>query len=424
MLPAQTDLFLRFAAALAIGFLIGLQREYASGEHSRRLTAGERTFALISLAGALAAMIGDLLGSPLVLAMVIAAVTVFTGIGHAANSFMLKRVGTTTEVAILVALMIGVLCYYDYVTLAAALGIGVTVVLNLKLTTDRFVQALTQTDITAALQMAVISIIILPILPNRSFWAEPLDVLNPFNIWLMVVFISGISFLGYVLLKFTRPEQGIGLTGFLGGLVSSTAVTLSLAKRSKGEQGEAITRSLGFAIVLAWAVMFLRVLVQVWVVNRELLRVVWGPIMAAGVVAMGYSAYLYFQQRRAETSGEVEFSNPFDLATAVRFGGFYALVLLASRTAQMLFGTSGVFTSSILSGLVDVNAITLSMAELSRTGSLTEEVASQAIVLAVMSNTLVKGLMVIVLGNHRLRWVILPGMLLTLLVGLGAAFLL
>lgn len=423
MLPDQTDLFFRFVAALAIGFLIGLQREYASGEHSRRLTAGERTFALISLAGALAAMIGDLLASPIILAMMIVAVTVFTGIGHAANSFFLKRVGTTTEVAILVALLIGVLCYYDFVTLAAALGIGVTVVLNLKLTTDRFVQALTPADISAALQMAVISIIILPLLPNRAFWPAPFDVLNPFNLWLMVVFISGISFLGYVLLKITRPEQGIGLTGFLGGLVSSTAVTLSLAKRSREDLSGQISRSLAFAVFLAWAVMFLRVLLQVWVVNGALLRVVWLPVSAAGLVAMGYSGYLYVQQRRVATQGEVEFSNPFDLMTAIRFGLFYALVLLVSRAAQMLFGTTGIFTSSILSGVVDVNAITLSMAELSRTGGLSQIVASQAIVLAVMSNTLVKGLMVVALGNVILRRAILPGMLLTLMVGLGVAFL-
>jgi uncharacterized membrane protein (DUF4010 family) len=417
----QSDLFLRFGAALTIGFLIGLQREYASGEHGRRLTAGERTFALICLAGALAAMLGDLLGSPLILVMAILTVTVFTGIGHAANAFMRNRVGTTTEVAILVAMLIGALCYYDYIALAAALGIASTVVLNLKLTTDRFVQALTPEDITAALQMAVISLIVLPILPNQSFWDAPLDVLNPFKIWLMVVFISAISFLGYVLIKVMDASQGIGLTGFLGGLISSTAVTLSLSQRSRGAESGPLMRSLAFAIHLAWSVMFLRVLAQVAVLNAALLRTVWLPVVLAGLAAAGYSLFLYVRQRQTQTRSDVDFSNPFDLMTAFRFGLLYALILLITRAAQTYFGASGIYLSSALSGLVDVNAITLSMAELSRTGGLALPVAARAIVLAALSNTLVKGLMVAALGSPVLRRTILPGMFLTLAVGLASA---
>ncbi|TAK12845.1 MAG: MgtC/SapB family protein [Anaerolineae bacterium] len=420
----QTDLFLRFGAALGIGFLIGLQREYAYGEHGRRLTAGERTFALISLAGALAAMLSDILGAPEILAMVVVGVTLFTGIGHAANAFLRNRVGTTTEVAILVALMLGALCYYGHLTLAAAIGISTTVVLNLKFTTDKFVQALTREDITAALQMAVISVIVLPILPNRSFWEAPLDVLNPFTIWLMVVFISGISFLGYVLIKVAGPHQGIGLTGLLGGLVSSTAVTLSFSQRSREEKDRLISTALAFAIHVAWAIMFARVLGQVVIINAPLLRVVWVPLVAAGLAAGGYSYFLYRQQRQVVSPQDVEFNNPFDLMAALRFGLLYALILLATRAAQTYFGTTGIFASSILSGLLDVNAITISMAQLSRGGSVELGVAAQAITLAVMSNTVVKGGMVLALGSPMLRRLILPGLILTLAAGLATAFLL
>jgi len=231
---SQTELFVRFGASIAIGFMIGLQREFAKGGKKNSLSAGERTFALFGLIGALAAMAADEMGSPLVLVVIVLLIGLFLVVSYFVEAKE-GRVGLTTEVAAVLTVLIGALCYWDHLTLAVTIGISTTVLLSLKVETDRFVSALTREDVSAALQLAVISAIVLPVLPNQSLFEVPFDVLNPFKIWLMVVFISGISFLGYIAIKIVGPEQGIGLTGFLGGLVSSTAVTLSFSERSKGE---------------------------------------------------------------------------------------------------------------------------------------------------------------------------------------------
>jgi uncharacterized membrane protein (DUF4010 family) len=237
----------------------------------------------------------------------------------------------------------------------------------------------------------------------------------------MVVFISGISFLGYVAIKVIGPEQGIGLTGLLGGLVSSTAVTLSFSERSNREPQ--LAKPFALAITVAWTVMFGRVLVEVGVLNKALLSQIWPPIVAAGLVGLGYCIYLSFSQRTTE-KGDMEFSNPFDLGSAIKFGLLYGLVLLISRAAQMYLGNAGIYLSSIVAGMADVDAIALSMAELSGTGALDLETASNAVILATMSNTIVKGGIALFGGSIALRKPLLPALILILTAGLGLAFLL
>jgi uncharacterized membrane protein (DUF4010 family) len=413
------DLFTRFGASIAIGFLIGLQREYAHGGQGRTIIAGERTYALFGLAGALAALIADQLGSELAFLGIILLLGSFLTVAYYLEARG-GRIGITSEVASIITIGIGVLCYWGYLILAIALGITTMVILSIKLETDQLARALTREDVIAALQMAVISAIILPVLPNESFLPPPFDVLNPFKIWLMVVFISGINFLGYVAIKFVGPEQGIGLTGLLGGMVSSTAVTLSFSERSNREPD--LSKPFVLAITVAWTVMFARVLIEVGVVNASLLGNVWLPITLAGLVGLLYCAYLFFMQRTAEKS-DMKFSNPFDLMSAIKFGLLYALVLLISRTAQMYLGDAGLYLSSIISGVADVDAITLTMAELSRTGVLGMDTAALAIVLATMSNTLVKGGIALLAGSVTLRKSLVPVIVMILVVGLGSAFL-
>ena len=415
----QTDLFIRFGTAIAIGFMIGLQREFAKGHKRKPLVAGERTFALLSMVGCLAAMAADVIDSPFAFLVII----LIPGILIVASYYVgasVGHIGMTSDVAMLIAVLIGAMCYWGDLALAVAVGIVTTLLLSLKVETDRLVRALTQEDINAALELAVISAIVLPVLPNRGFLAPPFDVLNPFKIWLMVVFISGISFLGYVAIKILGPKQGIGITGFLGGLVSSTAVTLSFSQRSKREND--LARPFAFAIMVACTVMFVRIIVLVGVLNKELIKVIWLPIIAAGGVGVIYCIFLFFSQRAAE-KGEVEFSNPFDLAAAIKFGILYGVILLVSKTAQLYLGNPGIFLSSIVSGFANVDAITLTMAELSNSGGLELHTASQAIVMAAISNTVVKGGIAIMAGSPALRKVLLPGLLATIVVGISVAFL-
>ena len=412
---SSVDQFLRFGVALAIGFMIGLQREYAFQAAKRELVAGERTFALMGIIGALAAMTTEILASPIGFFVVSLVVGAFIWIAY----FLEARhgqLGLTTEIAMLITILCGALCYWNYLSLAAAIGIATTVLLSLKLETDRLVQALTRQDIFAALQLAVISIIILPILPNRSLLPAPFDVLNPFKIWLMVVFISGINFLGYVSIKIVGPDRGIGLTGLFGGLASSTAVTLGFTERSNRERQ--LAKPFALAIMIAWTVMFGRVLVEVSIIDTVLLRYVWLPITAAGAAGLLYCLFLYLSRRTVEKDN-LQFSNPFDLWSAIKFGMLYAVVLVVARAAQLYLGETGVFLSSLLSGLVDVDAITLSLAQLSNAGALSHPIAAQGIVLATIANTAVKGGIVLLGSAPQLKRAILPGLVLVLLTAIG-----
>jgi uncharacterized membrane protein (DUF4010 family) len=403
-----------------MGFLVGLQREYAHGDPGKEIFAGERTFSLMAMIGCAAAMASDLLGSPWPFIGIILALSAFIAIAYFVGAWR-GAVGLTSEVAALLIIIAGALCYWEYLALAAAITVATTVLLSLKVQMDSIIRRISPEDIRATLMFAVITVIILPVLPNQAYGPPPLDVLNPYKIWMMVVFISGISFLGYLLIKLVGARQGIGLTGLLGGLASSTAVTLSFAQRSQDEQE--LAKPFALAITVAWTVMFGRVVVEVAALNRDLLSELWLPMAAAAGVGLVYCAYLYLSQR-TDKEGDVEFSNPFELGPAIKFGLFFAFILLISKAAQVYLGNTGVYISSILAGLADVDAITLSMAELSGpAGELDVGTAAQAIVLATMANTAVKGGIVLTSGSRSLRRALLPGFLLMLVTGIAVAFL-
>lgn len=419
----EARVILNIAFGVGVGFFIGLQREHAHTERGGDggVFAGERTFSLLALAGALAALISEQLQAPMVFLIAIVFVALLSVSAYTVEAIRHGRRGITTEVAVLITVLIGGLSYWGYFILAGALGVIVTFILTIKLETDRFAQALTREDIFAVLQFAIITAVVLPVLPNRAFWDAPFDVLNPFNIWLMVVFISAINFLGYVLIKTLGTDSGLSLTGIVGGLVSSTAVTLGFSHLSK--EDSKLGRPLAVAIVASWVMMFPRVLVLVGVINVELVADLWLPLSLTALAALGHALFLFFSQSKGKGKS-VDFSNPFDLMSALRFGLLYALVLLIARTAQIYFGDSGVLLASAVSGLAGMDAITLSMSELSRNGGLSLNIAAQALVFAVISNTVTKGGIVFALGSPELRKAVWPGVALIFIAGMGAVFLL
>jgi uncharacterized membrane protein (DUF4010 family) len=416
----EADLFLRFGSALAIGLLVGLQREHDQGERREKLFAGVRTFPLLALAGVTAALIGDLTASPWPLVAVLVGLSTLIAVAYQANT-RLGRLGLTTETAALLTLLAGVLCYYAHYEVAAALAVAITWLLSLKVEMHGLAARMTRQDLFAVLKFAVITLIILPVLPNVNYGPEPLDVLNPYRIWLMVVFISGISFLGYVLIKALGPRRGIGLSGLLGGLVSSTAVTLSFSERSRDQAG--LANPLALAITISWTTMYLRVLAVVAVLNMALASLLWLPMLASTLVGLAYCGYLYLRQRTDET-GDVQFANPFELRPALQFGLLYAVILVVSKGAQVSLGDAGVYISGIAAGLVDLNAITLSMAELSLGGAVVSlGAAARALVLAAVANTAVKGGIVLTMGSRGLRRALWPGLLLMAATGIGVVLL-
>lgn len=416
----EADLFLRFGSALAIGLLVGLQREHAQGERREKLFAGVRTFPLLALVGVAGALVADLMHSPWPLVAILVSMSGLIAIAYQANT-RLGRLGLTTETAAILTLLTGVLCYHDHYEVAAALAVVITWLLSLKVEMHGLAARMTREDLFAVLKFAVITLIILPVLPNQNYGPPPLDVLNPYRIWLMVVFISGISFLGYVLIKVLGPRRGIGLSGLLGGLVSSTAVTLSFSQRSR-DRAE-LANPLALAITVSWTTMYLRVLAVVAVLNLALASLLWLPMLASALAGLVYCGYLFLRQRTDET-GDIEFSNPFELRPALQFGLIYAVILVVSKGAQVSLGDAGVYLSSLAAGLVDLNAISLSMAELSVGGAVVSlETAARALVLAAIANTVVKGGIVLTTGSRGLRRALWPALLLMAATGIGVVLL-
>lgn len=413
----EIALFARFGAALLIGLLIGLQREYAHGNKEEKLFAGVRTFSLIALSGCAAAYLSQQVESPLVfiaLLLALGALTLAAYLRSANNG----DIGLTTEVAALVTLLCGAICIWGSIELAAAIGVVTTVMLSLKLEMHTFARRLTREDVYASLTFAVISIVVLPLLPNRSFAPQPFDVLNLYSIWLMVVFISGISFLGYVLFKVVGARRGIALTGVLGGVASSTAVTLSFTQRS-GANPE-LAQPYGLAIVLAWTVMFVRVLLIIAALSQRFFAAAWIPLVAGAAVGMVWCIYLFFA-RSGSSEGGVALANPFELRPAIIFSLFYAAILVVANIARLWLGDAGLYLSSLVSGFADLDAITLSLAELTeRVGGIGPESAARGVAIATIANTLVKGGIVLARGAPELRRAVAPAVVL-IVIATGAA---
>jgi len=405
----ESTLFFRFGVALVIGIMVGLQREYAYHDPDRELSTGVRTFALMGLSGCTAALAADMLDSPWPFVGIVLILGLYLGLNYFIEASR-GEAGLTTETAAILTMLAGALSYWNHPALAVALGVVTTVLLTFKLELHRFARIITREDVYATLKFAVITAVVLPVLPNRNFGPPPFDVLNPYTIWLLVVFISGISFVGYVLIKVVGPQKGIGLTGLLGGLASSTALTLSFTQRSTDDP--ALARPLALGIIAAWTVMFARVVVAVTALNITLVQSLWLPITIPIVAGLAYALYLFFTQQ-AGHQDEVSFSNPFELGPAIKFGVIFTVVLLVSKAGQVYLGDTGIYISSFVSGLADADAIALSLARLStEPQGIDLSTATQAIVLAAAANTLTKGMIVMVGGSSALRRAILPGFLL------------
>lgn len=415
----EADLFLRYGISLAIGILVGMQREFASGRDEGELPAGVRTFGLIALLGCGATHVSRLMDSVIPLG---AGLLLLAALLTCMYLVQVRRGkwGLTTEVAAGVTFLAGVLALEDQMRLAGALGVVTTLILSLKLELHALARNLTQEDVFATLKFAVLGVIILPLLPNRAYLQPPFDLVNPFKIGLFVVLMLGVQFVGYVLAKLFGARRGIGLMGLLGGLVSSTAVTLGLTQRSRIEPAH--SGSLALAILASWCMMLARTLVVVWALNRDVLLRTWAPMAAALAAGAGFCLYLFLRPRQSAESDADSFKNPFELGPAFRFGLLFVGILVASRWAQTAFGNLGMYLSSFTAGLLDVDAISFTMSRMAGEGGVEAAAAANAVLLAALANTLLKGGVSASLGSPELRRSLLPGMLLMLAAGALAAW--
>ena len=409
---------LRFAAALGLGVLLGLERERSKTAES---FAGVRTFGLFALAGGVAAFLDASLARPWLALAVFAAAAGLVIVSYSATA-QRGHFGVTSEISALLAFLLGFLCVKGYVTMAAGLAVASGGVLALKEWLHRLSARIESADVEATLKFAIVSIIILPLVPDENFGPPPLDVINPYKIWLMVALISGLNFASYLLVKVVGAEHGIGLTGLLGGLVSSTAVTLGFAQRSRQQPGQSSPLALG--ILVAWTVMFFRVVLLVAAVDRGLVPRIGFAMAAFGLPSLAICWLLWRRQRSQETASVSAGQNPFELGEAIRFGLLFGVITFAAKAAQVYLGDAGLYLAGAIAGLTDVDAIALSMAQLALSDARSADPAALTIVIAVAANTLFKAGMVASLGSPGLRRVILGATGVILAAALLAALLL
>jgi uncharacterized membrane protein (DUF4010 family) len=415
-----------FATALLIGALIGIEREKRKAENGDGATGGLRTFILIAQVGACAGWLSRAASMPWLLGGSLAAVTLLVLAGYIIGARVRPNdLGLTTEVAAIVTFLLGAMATMGHAALAAGLGIATAAVLAYKHPLHGAVASLGWDDVFAGLRLLIASFIVLPLLPNRAI--DPWGALNLYSMWLQVLLISGLSLVGYAATRWLGSDKGIALTAITGGLVSSTAVTLSFVQQSRERAAAAARYALAAGIILAWCIMFARVIVEVFVVNRVLGASILVPFGAMELVA-GLFAVLYFRRHNASRDDTarvghpVAVENPFSLTAAAKFAVFFAAVLLVVKVAQRNLGPASVYLVAALAGLTDVDAIALSMAESAKSGD--AGVAVNAIVIAAISNTIVKCGMVMTLGAPGLRPLTVLAAAAILATGLGVIVLL
>jgi uncharacterized membrane protein (DUF4010 family) len=416
-------LALDFATAILLGALVGVERE----KHKREKTetsqiGGLRTFILLALLGGCAGWLSRELATPWILAVALLVVGAFVVVGYLVTTrWTPESAGLTTEVAAIVIFLLGAMVMLGFSEIAIALGVITAAVLAYKQPLHGFVEKLGWDDVYAGLRLLIATFIALPLLPNKPI--DPWGAINPYQLWLLVILISSLSLIGYVLTRWLGPGKGALVTGFAGGLVSSTAVTLTLSR--EGRDNPQNIAALASGILLAWAVMFARMLFLVAVVNRSLLAPVLVPFSVMTVVVGGFAALFYFRdgakKRSTTTKGDLHVENPFSLTAAAKFAVFFAAVLLAVKIVQQHFPPSGLYAVAALAGLTDVDAITLSMSEFAKHGA--SQVAVISIVIAALTNTFVKCGIAFVLAGLKLARPLLVTTSVMLVAGLAAVFL-
>jgi len=384
-----------------------------------------RTYPLFALLGATSALLLERHG-PLPLFVAALGLSLFLAIGYWHDA-QRGHVGLTTEASALLTFFLGVLSASNVIEplrhrifVVASVAVAVTVLLSAKTELRTFSAKLSRDDVLATVKFLVISVVVLPLLPNEPL--GPYGALNPYRIGFMVLLIAGIGFVGYVAMRLWGHGKGLLITGAVGGLASSTAVTLAAAARAK--QTPQLAKVSSLAVLIACTIMFARVLVAVAAVEASLLPRVLVPLVAMGLVSLSSVVWMTLHDRAHDAGAtEVQLTNPFELKKAVQFGAFFVFILVASRWATDTFGTAGSYLTGLLAGLTDVDAITLTMANLVKTNSITPEVASRTIVIAVSSNTVVKAVMAATLGGWAFARRIVEVSAVSLLVGLGLALL-
>ena len=390
----------QFLTSLAIGLLIGLERE-----RNPSAKAGLRTFALVAIFGTLSAMLSSKVDSPWLLVaglLLVGAMIIAAYINSPGEE---QDPGTTTVAALLLCYALGALVWYGYSRIAIMLAIATTTLLYFKPELRGMTQRLTRRDLVSILQFLVLTFVILPILPDQNY--GPYGAFNPYQAWMMVVLISGLSLAGYVALHWGGNRYGPAVLGFLGGLVSSTATTLAYARH--GKNNETMHHLSAAVILIASQVVLLRLLVVSALITPVMLPKLLLPMglgLAFGVIA---TLAGWKKLRSSADLPKPASANPAEIPAALSFALIYVAVLLAAAWLSDIAGNSGLYAVAAISGLTDVDAITLSSLRLYELDKLSGNHAATAIAIAFLSNMLLKFGLVFFIGGKALAKHVLPG---------------
>jgi uncharacterized membrane protein (DUF4010 family) len=406
-LPAELASLPRYVAALAIGLLMGLERE-----RNPAAKAGLRTFALTAILGVLTGHLASAIGEQWLIAVGLFLVGLMMIAAYLRSPQPSGDPGTTTVAALMLCYGLGVLVWQNEIQLAVMLGIAATMLLYFKPELSGLSQQLTQHDLLSVLQFSVLALIILPLLPNQDY--GPYGALNPHQIWWMVVLIAGVGLAGYAALRLFGQQRGAVMLGLLGGLVSSTATTLTFSRHARAS--DTMVPVSVIVIVLANLVVLVRLGVLALIVAPSVLAQLL-PILIGGLIAgsLGAAYGVWHLQPQGEPPA-LTMGNPTELRTALGFGLMYGVVLLAAAWLSDWLGTGGLYAVALVSGLTDVDAITLSSLRLHNLDRLSAPLLVNVITLAVLANLAFKSALTLIVGGWQLARHAMAGMA---TVGLG-----
>ena len=389
----------RLAVALTIGLIIGLERGWESRDSPAGLrAAGIRSFGLIGLLGGLAALLATQFGGS-ILVMAFAGLVLLVGLSYGITAPRTRDFGITTELALLITFLLGALTGKGMIAEAVAVAVVTTALLGFKQELHQSLRHLNRQELLATLQLLLIAAVVLPLLPDHNL--GPWAALNPRAIGLLVLLIAGLSYMGYFAMRFLGSRVGLLATAALGALVSSTAVTVAFGRMARRGGNPAL---LGAGIALAAGTMALRILVEVSIVNPALLPSLVLPIAVLAVVPLLTAGVIATRTKAAASSAEVELKNPIELGAALGYGAVFALLFILIRAMETWFGNAGIYALAAVSGITDVDAVSLSLAQAAQ-GDLPLQVATTGILTAAMVNTAVKALLATAIGGWRLaRW--------------------
>ena len=396
--------------ALLLGFMVGMQRTMSRLSKGEQSFAGSRTFALFALMGYLAGWLGETIDGFIFAAT--AVVGLLVGISYYLKVTRFHKTGMTTQIAAVVTFFLGLMVYADLEHYAIFIAVTMVVLLEIKPHLQKFESHLSATDIDAAVLLLAMSFIVLPVLPNEMI--GPYALFNPYKTWLMAVIIAAISFVGYAAVKLLGQKHGVFITGAAGGLVSSTAVSVSLSKMYAGQRP--FLDSYAGGVAVACTFMYLRVLFEAAVIHPALAKALAPAYLAAAGTGLLFSYYLFTRAQTADIQLEERTlaKNPLQLSEALKFGLLFGVIYGAIAFTENRFGDIGVYVVSLVSGITDVDAITLSLSELAGHEKLGMATAMNGIVIASVVNSLVKLGIVYWIGGAKLGWRVTQFFLLTL----------